>query len=51
MLAPGGPEVSKFEQVSSDGHQMSLAGGSGNPVQWGPTLKGDTVQWGPMHHG
>ena len=22
----GGPEVNKFEQVSSDGHQMSLAG-------------------------
>ena len=22
-----GPQVKKFEQVSSDGHQMSLAGG------------------------
>ena len=27
----GCPEVNKFEQVFSDGHPMSLAGG---PVQW-----------------
>ena len=26
-----GPQVNKFEQVSSDGHQMSLAGGAGFP--------------------
>ena len=31
-LEVGGPEVNKFEQVSSDGHQMSLPGGQG----WGP---------------
>ena len=26
-----GPRVNKFKQVSSDGHQMSLAGGAGFP--------------------
>ena len=31
---PGGPEVNKFEQISSDGHKMSLA--EGVPVQRGP---------------
>ena len=27
-----GPQVNKFEQVSSDGHQMSLAGGRAEAV-------------------
>ena len=27
VLVEGGPQVNKFEQVSSDGHQMSLAVG------------------------
>ena len=26
VLMEGGPQVNKFEEVSSDGHQMSLAG-------------------------
>ena len=38
----GGPEVNKFEQVSSVGHQMSLAGGEGG---------GFHVQRGPMSEG
>ena len=32
MLVPvkgGGPQVNKFEQVSRDDHQMSVAGGKG----------------------
>ena len=31
----GGPQVNLFEQVSSDGHQMSLSGGSMSDVQGG----------------
>ena len=30
--------MNKFEQVSSDGHQISLAGGSRFDVQWGMVL-------------
>ena len=39
----------KFEHFSSDGHQMSLAGGvvGGVLSMWG----GGVVQCGPMHHG
>ena len=29
MTVAGGPQVNKFEQVSSGGHQMSLAGNLG----------------------
>ena len=55
----GGPEVNKFEQVSSDGHQMPQGQGQGIPVQWGPMSSrraeprggGGAVEWGPMHHG
>ena len=51
----GGPQINKFEQVSSDYHQMSLAGGRvGVPclMVWYPGGRsGDIVQWGPMHHG
>ena len=28
MGGGGGPQVNKFEQISSDHHQMSVAGGS-----------------------
>ena len=28
MSAPGGPQMNKYEQLSSRGHQMPLAGGS-----------------------
>ena len=28
MSAPGGPQMNKYEQLSSCGHQMPLAGGS-----------------------
>ena len=46
MSAPvvGGPEVNKFDQVSSDGQQMSLAGGQG----WG---RRRAVQLGPWGRG
>ena len=27
MSAPGGPQMNKYEQLSSRGHQMPLAGG------------------------
>ena len=49
-----GPEVNKFEQVSSDDHQMSLVGSLYSEV---PCLegaetrdggKGSHVQWGPI---
>ena len=37
MSLPGGPELNKFEQVSSDDHQMSLAGnGAGGSQVWCP---------------
>ena len=32
--AGGDPEVNKFEQVSTDGYQMSLAGGTLSNVSW-----------------
>ena len=31
----GGPQVNKFDEVSSDGHQVSLTGKLG-PEGWGP---------------
>ena len=36
-----GPQVNKFEQVSSDDHQMSLAVGPGGPRSdiWGHTVQ------------
>ena len=37
-----GPEVNKFEQVSSDGYQMSLAGGQEGPEV--PCLEGNPIQ-------
>ena len=41
MSAPmGGPEVNKFEQVSSDGQHMSLSGG---PY----TVRSHVLGWGP----
>ena len=55
----GDPEVNKFEQVSSDGHQVTSRGlgwGQGIPevlcpeAGWGQGW-GDPVQWSPMHHG
>ena len=33
MVSGGNPQMSKFEQISSDGHQMSLAGGHMYDVQ------------------
>ena len=36
-----GPEVNKFEKVSSDGHHMSLAGGGGFPVERGRLGQGE----------
>ena len=48
LLGKGGwgPEVNKFEQVSSDGHQILLAGKEGIPVQWDPILEGGP--WVPV---
>ena len=43
----GGPQVNKFEQVSSGGLQMSLAG---VPCLMAGGGAG-AGQWGPMHHG
>ena len=40
-----GPEVNRFEQVSSDGCQMSLVGGV--PVQWGHMSRGGLGPGGP----
>ena len=44
-VAPGGPQMNKFEEVSSDHHQMPLAGGphsdvegAGEMVTWDPSL-------------
>ena len=42
-VSTGGPQVNKFEQVSSDGHQISLAGDC--------MSDGGIVQWGLMQHG
>ena len=48
----GCPKVNKFEQVSSDGHQMSLAGCPISHVWEGWVQdQEDPVQSGPMHHG
>ena len=54
-LVGGGAEVNKFEQVSSDGHQMSLAGGAwavgslSNEVQYlragGPGAMRSNASW------
>ena len=44
----GDPQANMFEQVSSLGHQISLAGGP-DPVQWGPSWT--SPWWGPMHNG
>ena len=33
VLVGVGPQVNKFEQFSSDDHQMSLAGGGGAPYR------------------
>ena len=38
----GDPQVNKFEKISSDGHQMSLARAKGGPVQLGP-MSGGTL--------
>ena len=50
----GHPQVNKLEQVSSDGHKMSLVGGgAGTGVGAGGFhvwCRGP-VKWGPMHHG
>ena len=45
VVKKGGPEVKKFEQVSSDGHQVSLAGG---PLPGGPKIPcpGGACEWG-----
>ena len=45
LVGIGGPEVNKFEQVSSDGHQMSLAKGMvlGGPEVPCPGLGGGGV--------
>ena len=57
--------MNKFEQVSCDSHQMSLAGvgtrAGGGPASIGegqagaivspfPMSGGSPVRWGPMHH-
>ena len=34
MSLPGAPHMNKFEQASSDHHQMSIAGGGGGPQVW-----------------
>ena len=54
----GVPQVNKFEQVSSDGHQMSLAGGGARPggvvlcLMSGGRARGrNPVLWSPMYHG
>ena len=59
-----GPQMNKFEKVSGDGHQMSLAGGQGQKGRpWRAHVscledgcragagEGLAVQWGPMYHG
>ena len=53
MSAPGGLEVDKFDQVSSDGHKISLAEGlpcvggqgCGVHVHWGPSARGACKVW------
>ena len=55
VLGGWGPQVNKFEQVSSLGHQMSPAGG---PEQWGPSWTSLNMsdgeagpgQWGGVSH-
>ena len=47
----GCPQVNKFEQVSSDGHQISLAGSEGVPCLGVRDSAGGPVQLGPMHYG
>ena len=37
--------MNKFEQVSNDGHQMSLAGGLGGPMS---DVRGAGTRMGPM---
>ena len=48
----GGPQVNKFEQVSSDGHQMSLARGPHVSCLEVCTVRSNTswviVTWGPL---
>ena len=44
-----GPEVSKFEQVSSDYYQMSVAGGKGREKGVGLCLV-SRAERVPMHH-
>ena len=41
--------MNKFEQVSSDGHHMPLAGGPISDTSEGTRAGG--VQYGPMYHG
>ena len=53
--------MKKFEQVTSDGHQISLAGGhvpylraawgSPFPMSGGGQGRRGPIQWGPMHQG
>ena len=47
----GGPEGNTFEQVSSDGHQMSVARGKAGARGIPGLMPGDPVQWGPRNHG
>ena len=45
LVARVGPQVNRFEQVASDGHQMSLAGvGQGVPMS--DTFGGEDWRWG-----
>ena len=46
-----GPQRSNFEQVSSGGHQMSIARDEGVHVRLGAGWGWGPVQWGTMHHG
>ena len=47
------PQVNKFVQVSSDGHQMSLAGGpmSGGARTGGSSVSGEGLGGNPMSGG
>ena len=42
----GGSQVNKFQQIPSDGHKMSLAGGWG---QWSPCLRYRGQGQGGLH--
>ena len=46
-----GPQRNNFEQVSSGGHQMSIARGEGFMSDSGQAGAGGPVQWGTMHRG